>query len=74
MNINIIYDPPFFPIARYQRQDNIHKAESLDEKVGLSTDQGFKAMADRTIANAAAARVSGPPEGRKSGAILNIKI
>ena len=74
MNINIINDPPFFPIARYQRQDSIHKVDPPDEKVGLSTNQGFKAMADRTIATATAAEVSGPPEGRKSGAIMNVKV
>ncbi len=74
MNINIIYDPPFFPIARYQRQDSIHKVESLDEKVGLSTNQGFKTMADRTIATATAAEVSGPSAGMKSGAIVSVKI
>jgi hypothetical protein len=74
MNVNIISDPPFFPIAKYQRQDSIHKVESLDEKIGLSTNQGFKTMADRTIATATTAEVSGPPEGMQAGTILNIKI
>ena len=78
MDINTISDPPFFPIARYQRQESIHKPASPDQKVGLATDQGFNTAAVKSEATTAAARAVSssavPQKGISPGAILSVKI
>jgi len=67
----IVYDPPFFPMATYQRPDLIHK-------VGPSaTDQGLMKTADKSAADATDTGIRGSPavspENIRPGAILTIK-
>jgi hypothetical protein len=57
-NLAVVYDPPFFPIARYQRQDLIKKAgikgeievkqSGADQELQPNTHLDNKSKADAT--------------------------
>ena len=76
-NPAVVYDPPFFPIATYQRQDLIKKVSIGESEYKRSgADQGFqnmnldnKSKSDATETVRAAAL-----ENIKPGAILTVKI
>jgi hypothetical protein len=36
-NLNVVHDPPFFPIARYQRVDLITKIRGIHQEIGQSS-------------------------------------
>ena len=76
MNI-YVNDPPFFPIARYQKQESIHKTESPDQKVGLTTEQGFSPEAAKPATASKTHTVSSPALPEKDisrGSFLSVII
>jgi hypothetical protein len=75
-NLTDVYDPPFFPIATYQRQDSIKKARSVQTEVERSvSDQGPQTAppVNKSESSAPDAGQTATPE-IQPGVILSIKI
>jgi hypothetical protein len=76
-NLTDVYDPPFFPIARYQRQDLIKKVKSVVAEVERpAADQKLQntPLVDESKISNPDAGKSVTPEKIQPGSILSIKI
>jgi hypothetical protein len=76
-NLTVVTDPPFFPIATYQRQDLIKKVKSAEGEAGQKvSDQRLQnALSDiKTKASEAVVVRAVTSEKNQTGAILSIKV
>jgi hypothetical protein len=75
--LTVVHDPPFFPIARYQRQDLIKKVKSVAADVEHSANnQGLQNTIFGNISKMSEQKtVNNVTSGKNQpGAILTIKI
>ncbi len=75
-NLAVVYDPPFFPIATYQRQDLIKKVSTGDPEFKRSgADQEVSnTHLDKAKSDATETVRAATAENIQPGAILTVKI
>ena len=76
-DLTVITDPPFFPIATYQRQDLIRKVKSAEVEIGHKVSEQRLQNTVADIQSKASETDAGrhvTSEKNQPGAILSIKI